>query len=146
MSDHIDILKKLHTRLIDSLNGYKSARENVSADARYVGFFDRRIAEREAFHTTLHRQLGAEGVDVSEEGSAAATAHRGWLKLRDAITGDDEAVYDEIVNGENALLENYRDAIEATSGKPDYGFLTEQRAKVEGAITEAQAEKARHAA
>jgi uncharacterized protein (TIGR02284 family) len=146
MSDYFDILKKLHTRLIDSRDGYKSSRKEVSDEARFVGFFDRRIAEREEFHTVLHRQLAADGVDVDESGSVAASAHRGWLELRNALSGDDEAVYDEIINGEQALLENYRDAIEATAGKPGYGFLADQRASVEGAINEAKAEKARHAA
>ncbi|WP_323765069.1 PA2169 family four-helix-bundle protein [Marinovum sp.] len=146
MSDHIDTLKKLHTRLIDSRNGYQESRKEVSDEAAFVGFFDRRIAERERFHTELHQQLGKEGVDVSESGSAAATAHRGWLKLRDAITGDDEAVYDEIINGETALLENYDDAIKATAGHAGYGFLSQQRADVQRAIDEAKAEKARHAA
>ncbi|MFD2738143.1 PA2169 family four-helix-bundle protein [Sulfitobacter aestuarii] len=146
MSDHIDILKKLHTRLIDSRDGYKSSREQVSDQASYLGFFDRRIAERETFHSQLHRQLTAEGVDLDDSGSVAASAHRGWLKLRDALTGDDEAVYDEIVNGEEALLENYRDAIQATAGKPGYDFLEQQRASVERAVAEAKSEKARHAA
>tara|TARA_R110002072_G_scaffold103843_2_gene227774 strand:+ start:1005 stop:1448 length:444 start_codon:yes stop_codon:yes gene_type:complete len=145
MSDHIDTLKKLHTRLIDSRDGYRESRKQVSDEAAFVGFFDQRIAEREKFHTELHRQLGVDGVDVSEEGSAAASAHRGWLKLRDAVTGDDEAVYDEIVNGETALIENYDEAIKATAGRPGYEFLTEQRASVQRAIDEAKAEKARHA-
>ena len=145
MSNHIDTLKKLHTRLIDSRDGYRESRKEVSDDVSYVGFFDKRIAEREKFHAELHRQLGVEGVDVSEEGSVAAAAHRGWLKLRDAVTGDDEAVYDEIVNGETALIENYDDAIKATAGHTGYEFLTEQRASVQRAIDEAKAEKARHA-
>jgi len=145
MSNHIDTLKKLHTRLIDSRDGYRESRKEVSDKASFLGFFDKRIAEREKFHTELHRQLGAEGVDVSEEGSVAASAHRGWLKLRDALTGDDEAVYDEIINGESALIENYDDAIKATAGHTGYAFLTEQRASVQRAIDEAKAEKARHA-
>ena len=100
MADHLDTLKKLHTRVIDSRDGYKRSREEVKDERGFVGFFDRRIAEREQFHTVIHRQLGAEGVEVSESGSTAAAAHRGWLSLKDSLTGDDEAVYDEIINGE----------------------------------------------
>ena len=106
MSDHTDTLQKLHTRLIDSRDGYRESRKQVSDEAAFVGFFDQRI---------------------------------------DAVTGDDEAVYDEIVNGESALVENYDDAIKATAGRPGYEFLTEQRASVQRAIDEAKAEKARHA-
>jgi uncharacterized protein (TIGR02284 family) len=146
MTNHTDALTKLHTRLIDSRDGYTESRKQVADDVNYVGFFDRRIAEREKFHAELHNQLRAEGVDVSDDGSLAASAHRGWLKLRDALTGDDEAVYDEIVNGETALLENYDAAIKATAGHAGYGFLAQQRASVQRAIDEAHAEKIRHAA
>ncbi|WP_341211038.1 PA2169 family four-helix-bundle protein [uncultured Limimaricola sp.] len=146
MTDHIDTLKKLHTRVIDSRDGYKRSRDEVQDERGFVGFFDRRIAEREQFHSVIHRQLGAEGVDVSESGSAAAAAHRGWLSLKDALTGNDEAVYDEIITGEEQLLKLYDEAIAATAGKPEWSFLSSQRADVHKAITEARSEKSRHAA
>ncbi|MCZ4259318.1 PA2169 family four-helix-bundle protein [Limimaricola sp. G21655-S1] len=146
MADHLDTLKKLHTRVIDSRDGYKHSREEVKDERGFVGFFDRRIAEREQFHTVIHRQLGAEGVEVSESGSTAAAAHRGWLSLKDSLTGDDEAVYDEIINGEEQLLKLYDEAIEATAGKPEWSFLATQRADVEKALSEARSEKMRHAA
>ncbi|MGR3631784.1 PA2169 family four-helix-bundle protein [Limimaricola soesokkakensis] len=146
MADHLDTLKKLHTRVIDSRDGYKRSREEVKDERGFVGFFDRRIAEREQFHTVIHRQLGAEGVEVSESGSTAAAAHRGWLSLKDSLTGDDEAVYDEIINGEEQLLKLYDEAIEATAGKPEWSFLATQRADVEKALSEARSEKMRHAA
>ncbi|MGR3591100.1 MAG: PA2169 family four-helix-bundle protein [Limimaricola soesokkakensis] len=146
MADHLDTLKKLHTRVIDSRDGYKRSREEVKDERGFVGFFDRRIAEREQFHTVIHRQLGAEGVEVSESGSTAAAAHRGWLSLKDSLTGDDEAVYDEIINGEEQLLKLYDEAIEVTAGKPEWSFLATQRADVEKALSEARSEKMRHAA
>ncbi|MGR3499068.1 MAG: PA2169 family four-helix-bundle protein [Limimaricola soesokkakensis] len=146
MADHLDTLKKLHTRVIDSRDGYKRSREEVKDERGFVGFFDRRIAEREQFHTVIHRQLGAEGVEVSESGSTAAAAHRGWLSLKDSLTGDDEAVYDEIINGEEQLLKLYDEAIGATAGKPEWSFLATQRADVEKALSEARSEKMRHAA
>ncbi|EYD73028.1 PA2169 family four-helix-bundle protein [Limimaricola hongkongensis] len=146
MADHIDTLKKLHTRVIDSRDGYKRSREEVKDERGFVGFFDRRIAEREQFHTVIHRQLGAEGVEVNESGSTAAAAHRGWLALKDSLTGDDEAVYDEIITGEEQLLKLYDEAIAATAGKPEWSFLGTQRADVEKALAEARSEKQRHAA
>ncbi len=146
MSDHIDAIKKLHTRVIDSRDGYRQSREQVADERGFVGFFDRRIAEREEFHTRIHQQLRAESVEVSESGSTAAAAHRGWLKLRDAVTGDDEAVYDEVVNGEEDLKSVYDEAIKAAAGHAEWAFLTQQRMEVEKAIAEARAEKSRHAA
>ncbi|KKL48069.1 hypothetical protein LCGC14_2329240 [marine sediment metagenome] len=146
MTNAHDTLKKLHTRLIDSRDGYRESRKDATDTASYTGFFDRMIAEREQFHTQLHQQLRAEGVDVDESGSALAAAHRGWVKLRDAMTGDDTAVYDEIINGESGLLEVYDDAIAETAGQSGWSFLTEQRAAVERSIDQARAEKSRHAA
>ncbi|APX90090.1 hypothetical protein BV394_10465 [Brevirhabdus pacifica] len=143
---HIDTLKKLHTRIIDSRDGYKSSREQVEGTASYGTFFDRMIAQRQQFATRIRGQLEAEGEKMDDDGSILAAAHRTWLALRDKVTGDDAAVYAEIVNGETDLKSLYDEAIEATAGKPGWDFLAEQRADVAQAINTAEAERQRHAA
>lgn len=143
---HIDTLKKLHTRIIDSRDGYKSSREQVEGTASYGTFFDRMIAQRQQFATRIRGQLEAEGEKMDDDGSILAAAHRTWLALRDKVTGDDAAVYAEIVNGETDLKSLYDEAIEATAGKPSWDFLAEQRADVAQAINTAEAERQRHAA
>ncbi len=146
MAQHHDILQKLHTRLLDSHDGYRQSREEVKDERLFVTFFDRLIEQRKDFARTVHAKLEAEGQTVSDEGSTAAAAHRAWLKLRDAVTGDDEAVYAEVINGETDLLSVYDEAIEETRDLPAWQFLHEQREAVKAAIEEAKAEKQRHAA
>lgn len=146
MSDHTDTIKKLHTRVIDSRDGYKSSRERLEGNATYGGFFDQMISQRDEFAGEIRRQLGAEGTELDDDGSILAAAHRTWQGLRDKVTGDDSGVYAEIVNGEEDLKAVYDEAIEATSGMAGWGFLAQQRAKVEEAINTARAEKERHAA
>lgn len=143
---HTDTLEKLHTRIIDSRDGYKSSREQVDAAASYGTFLDRMIAQRQKFASRIRGQLEAEGKSLDDDGSILAAAHRTWQSLRDKVTGDDAAVYAEIVNGEKDLKSMYDEAIEATAGKPGWDFLTEQREEVAQAINTADAERQRHAA
>lgn len=145
MADHHDELKKLHTRLIDSHDGYKESRDRVKSGP-FVQFFDRMIQQRSQYAGQIRAQLAREGVELDDDGSILAAAHRTWLALRDAVTGDDSAVYAEIVNGERALKEMYDDAIKATAGKAEWAFLMSQRSSVETAIAEAERARERHAA
>ncbi|PZX17087.1 uncharacterized protein (TIGR02284 family) [Palleronia aestuarii] len=138
MSDKDKALQTLHTRLIDSRDGYRQAREQLGDDD--LGHFvDRCIAEREGFHQTLHEALSAEGVTVDEDGSTAAALHRGVFKLRDAISSGPGGTYAECARGDGYLKSAYDDAIEATDGAPRWQFLVEQRAKVDATIKEAEA-------
>ncbi len=137
MADKTDILKTLHTRVIDSRDGYREAREHV--DGTEAGtFVDRCIEEREGFHQAIHRQLDSEGVSVEDKGSAAATAHRGIFKIRDVLSSGNSGIYAECARGDGYLKSAYDDAIEATKGDPAWEFLVEQRAKVEAAVKEAE--------
>ena len=52
------------------------------------------------------------GVDVDESGSALAAAHRGWLTLKDALTGDKPSgVLDAAVQGEDHTVSEYEKAL-----------------------------------
>ncbi len=137
MTDKTDALTTLHTRIIDSRDGYRQAREQID-DHDTGAFVDRCIAERQAFHEAIHRTLTSEGVDVSEDGSAAAAAHRGIFRLRDAVSAGSSGIYHECARGDSHLKSAYDDAVEATRDDPSWDFLIEQRAKVDAAIKEAE--------
>ncbi|WOI58174.1 DUF2383 domain-containing protein [Palleronia sp. LCG004] len=138
MSDMKDSLKTLHTRVIDSRDGYRNAVEDI--DDKEVGaFLHRMIEERETFHAQIHETLRAEGIEFGEGGSTLAAAHRGLMDLRGAMSSGGTGVYAECARGDEKLLESYDAAIEATGGHPEWSFLTEQRAKVAAAIEAAKA-------
>lgn len=137
MADATDALKTLHSRVIDSLDGYKEARTHIEG-SETGAFVDRCIEEREGFHETIHRQLEAQGITVDESGSAAAKAHRGIFKIRDVLSSGNSGIYSECARGDEYLASSYDDAIAAVDGDPKWDFLVDQRAKVQAAVKEAK--------
>ena len=52
------------------------------------------------------------GDDVDASGSAVAAVHRGWLSLKDALTGDDAGgVLGAAVTGEDHTVSEYEKAL-----------------------------------
>ncbi len=136
MSSHDGTLKKLHTRLVDSVDGYEQARSQLDGDHGH--FVDRVLEERRAMHRSVHSKLTEAGISVDDDGSTAAALHRQVFKLRDAIASGDANVLAECARGDGYLVEAYDDAIEATEGEPNWNFLVEQRARVAAARQEAE--------
>lgn len=138
MSDRIDTIEKLYTRLIDSRDGYGTLAEN--ADRGTLAAIAGRVLETRArFAERLAAELKAGGRDPGDDGSRLAAAHRVFMNLRDRLSDGDEAVADEALRGEEMLLSTYDDAIEATANDPRWAFLAEQRATVAASAEEIRA-------
>ena len=144
MADRESALKHLHTRLHDSIDGYEAALERT--DSPYIkGVIQDMLDRRRTAMQEVHKHLTGMGVEVDHDGSALAGVHRGFLKLKDSVTGaGDEAVMQEIIRGEESLADAYEKAIDATgSTDPEYMWLNEQytglQAKVEEFRTRAAA-------
>ena len=137
MSDMKDALTKLHTRVVDSRDGYRNAIQDV--DDKEVGaFLTSMVEERERFHTKIYEVLGAQGVALDEGGSTAAAVHRKLMDLRGALSSGANGIYAECARGDEQLVKTYDEAIEATKGHDEWAFLTEQRAKVAAAAEKAK--------
>jgi uncharacterized protein (TIGR02284 family) len=53
------------------------------------------------------------GGDPERSGSAAAALHRGWISVKEAVTGrDDKAILEEVERGEDYAKAQYRKALE----------------------------------
>ena len=103
MTEHIDTVKKLHTRLIDSRDGYKASFDKAD-DPYFKQLFERLSHQRGEFAGRIRSQLLTEGTDLDDDGSILAAAHRAFVSVRDAVGSGDEAVLAEILRGEEALL------------------------------------------
>jgi uncharacterized protein (TIGR02284 family) len=56
------------------------------------------------------RRLGG---DPEDDGSTAAAAHRTWLNLKDAVTGNsDKQIVEEVENGEDYIKGKYETALQ----------------------------------
>jgi uncharacterized protein (TIGR02284 family) len=107
----VDTLNDLIKTTIDSVDGYRSAAEDAdSANFRSI-FFDR-ANERSSVADQLQsyvRELGGEPVT---DGSLIAGAHRAFMDLRNAVTGnDDAAVVAEVERGEDHIKHRFETAM-----------------------------------
>ena len=132
-----DALKTLYTRLIDSKDGYEQAAER-SDNAAHQTLFREMIDRRTRNAAQIRTYLAQQGEEMSDDGSLLAAAHRTFLSFKDTITGaGDEAILEEIIRGEEALLEAYDKAISEAGGvDPEYAFITQQHAELKSKIAE----------
>jgi len=63
----------------------------------------------------LQALVRSEGGDPEDTGSVASALHRGWVSLREAVTGrDDEAILEECERGEDYAKAQYRKALDSS--------------------------------
>ena len=143
MADRQDTLSKLYTRLIDSRDGYKDAMESATSPS-VKGILNDMAERRTRDAAELRSFLAREGMDLDDDGSLLAAAHRTFMNVKDAVTGtDDQAIIDEILRGEKALHEQYHDALEASGpSHPEYSILKEQHDALYQEIQRFEARKA----
>lgn len=138
MTDRIDALKALLTRLVDSREGYAEAIGHVGSPA-VKSVLEEFRARRARDADEVRAFLARDGHVIEDDGSLLAAAHRTFVGLKDAVTtSDDAATLGEVLRGEKVLLGSYDDAVaaEADGPGPEYGFLIEQQQSLKAAITQ----------
>lgn len=117
-SHDISTLNSLIATTIDSANGYAEAAQD-SDNGRYNSIFLSRSEERRQIVANLQQQVTALGGDPEDDGTTLAGAHRVFLNLKAAITGqDDKAIIDEVEAGEDHIKSKYQDALEDSNLSP----------------------------
>jgi uncharacterized protein (TIGR02284 family) len=111
-NDTLDVLSDLIKTCNDGAKGFKTAADDAKREdirqACLTGMARCRDAGAEL--ATLMRGLGKE---PPEGGSAAGALHRGWVEVRQAISGDsDLALMEECERGEDKAKASYRKALE----------------------------------
>ena len=126
MTDKIEALKDLHTRLIDSRDGYEQSAE-LADNSAHKQLFSSQIERRSRNADEVRSFLTKNGETIDDDGSILAAAHRTWLSLKDTVTTGDDKILAEIIRGEETLLEAYDKAIEVSgAGDPELKWLTDQ--------------------
>lgn len=114
MSTDEKITKDLIETLEDGKEGFAKAAEKLadSDDKSLTGLFNGFSQQRAQFSTELQEMAKDYGDKIKESGSAAATLHRGWLSLKDALTGSDpHGVLKSALQGEDHAVEEYEKAL-----------------------------------
>jgi len=107
----IATLNDLIATTYDSVDGYSEAATNSEND-RFVTLFNARGAERLGVITTLRSEVIRLGGEPDEDGTMLGSAHRVFLNLKAAVTGqDDKAIIAEVEQGEDHIKAKFEHAI-----------------------------------
>lgn len=132
-SHDIRTLNSLIATTIDSIDGYTEAAKDAE-NSRYVQMFNSRAAERRQAASALQAEVARLGGDPEDDGTALAGAHRMFLNLKSAVTGqDDQAIVNEVERGEDHIKAKFEDALK------DDGLSPETRSAIGQAWTSVRA-------
>ncbi len=99
MSKDEKATKELMRTLEDGRHGYEKAAELLSDDHPAVSSrLAATAAKRLEMYTELQNLAATYGDDLEQSGSLGATMHRGWLALKELLSGD---TVEAVVQGDN---------------------------------------------
>lgn len=112
IKDVIETVNDLVETCKDGEYGFRRCAERVEAQS-LKQTLDRHADECRKSATDLQNIITQLGGTAETGGSALGAVHRGWVSVRDALSGNSDAgVLDECERGEDAALERYRSALE----------------------------------
>jgi uncharacterized protein (TIGR02284 family) len=142
MSDDAKAAKELVETLKDGERGFASAAEKLRNDDRpeWATTLQRFSEQRAGFHREIVAMGHEYGDDVDNSGTATAALHRGWIALKDALTGDDAgSVLGAAVTGEDHAVTEYEKALEQDLSAGFREVVTRQHAAIVAARDEVKA-------
>lgn len=142
MSDDAKVAKELVETLKDGEKGFASAAEKLrDSDRSEWATTLQRLSEQRATFSREIVELGHQyDDDVDKSGTLTASVHRGWLSLKDALTGDDAGgVLAAAASGEDHAVSEYEDALKKDLSAGFHEVVTRQHAAVVAARDEIKA-------
>jgi uncharacterized protein (TIGR02284 family) len=104
------VLNDLIETCKDGEQGFRSAAEKVK-ESSLKSLFTKYSSQRAEYARELQSLVTQLGGDAATTGHAAATLHRGWMNLKEALSkNEDKALIDECEAGEDAAVKSYREA------------------------------------
>jgi uncharacterized protein (TIGR02284 family) len=96
----------------DGEQGFRTAATGIG-DPRLRRLFESYAEQRASFARELQAEVARRGDEPARSGDAAGALHRGWMKIREAVSGNDEAaILAECERGEAAAVRAYRTAVD----------------------------------
>ena len=132
MSDEATTVKELIKTLEDGRDGFATAAERLDSNsATDVGRrFHEFSAQRGAMADELRRCAQLEGYAVPQGGTVAGAVHRGWIAVKDALTGDDaSAIIAAAEQGEDHANSKFRDALSDDALTPAVRAVVQRQAE-----------------
>lgn len=139
MESHVSALKSLHTILIDSLNGYRTALDEAGGKG-LTRLFNEMIALRTQQIDQVSVALQDMGAPTDSDGSFLTTVHKAVISLSALFTGLDESILPGLVDGEQRIRTYYDAALaSAPVDGPERAMLVKQRDALQAKIDEMKA-------
>jgi uncharacterized protein (TIGR02284 family) len=129
MSTDKNVTKDLMEVLADGREGFTKGAEKLdeSNSPELATVFRRYGDQRASFYGELEQMAKEYGDNVEESGSIAASLHRGWMSLKDAVSGSSpKGVIDAAEQGEDHAMGAYQDALESDIS-PDLRSVVERQ-------------------
>lgn len=123
----------------DGKEGYaKGAKELTGSDRpELAATFTKFSEQRASFSTELQALAAAYDDTVKETGSPAAALHRGWMAVRDAVSGSGpQSVLKTALQGEDHAIEAYEKALREDISSDTRTVAHRQLAEIQTARTE----------
>jgi uncharacterized protein (TIGR02284 family) len=110
-SEVISILNELIETCRDGQEGFRTAAENIH-NSEFRRLFNIFSQQRAQFISELQAEVHRLGGEARQRGSIAAWLQRGWMNIEAAVTrGDEGTIIAECQRGEEAAVNNYREAL-----------------------------------
>lgn len=107
----IRTLNGLIATTIDSVDGYTEAAKDAQ-NSRFAAMFNSRATERRVVASTLQAEVSRLGGTPEDDGTILASAHRTFVGLKAAVTGqDDQAIVNEVERGEDHIKAKFETAL-----------------------------------
>lgn len=131
--DVISTLNGLIQTCKDGEEGFREAAEGVERpDLKRI--FTEFSEQRKEYAGVLQGLVRSIGGDPESDGSISGAVHRGWINIKSAVTGRDEAaILNECERGEDYAKEAYEEALKASLPAPVTDVLRQQSQGVQAA-------------
>jgi uncharacterized protein (TIGR02284 family) len=108
---NISILNNLIETCKDGQEGFSTAAKDAK-DMELARVFSHYAAQRGNYIREMQQRVRALGGDADKHGTLTGSVHRGWIDLKAALSSNEpHAVLAECERGEDAAVENFRDAL-----------------------------------
>lgn len=107
-SEVVDVLNDLIETSKDGEYGFTTCAERATS-VELKQTLSRRASDCASGARELQALVVQHGGKAEDSGTAAGAVHRGWVSVRDALSGtSDQAILDECERGEDVALSRYR--------------------------------------
>lgn len=142
------IVESLMATLQDGRKGFRRAAEQLQDDGHgeLATEMEELSQQRERLIRELRTETRVHAAFEEDSGSAAGALHRGWMTLKDALTGDDpHAILAAAERGEDHAKGEYQKALEEHLPDDLREIVVRQAAEIETAHDRVKALRDQHA-